>query len=99
MIGQVFNRVNDIRDLCEKRCEQLRHFIRPVYRPMQYVHPLPLPHNETFNSMDTTSTIVQQHPINEHVSAFDTDSTRFSSSKSNNESTINYNAKIDKKQR
>ncbi|CAF3661359.1 unnamed protein product [Rotaria sordida] len=100
MILQVFNRVNDIRDLCEKRCEQLRHLVKSTYRPIQYVHPLPFQQNESFNLIDTTITPIsqQQQQINEHISKFDMDSNRLLSS-SNNESIINHNTKMDKKQR
>ncbi|CAF1570706.1 unnamed protein product, partial [Rotaria sordida] len=99
MILQVFNRVNDIRDLCEKRCEQLRHLVKSTYRPIQYVHPLPFQQNESFNLIDTTITpISQQQQINEHISKFDMDSNRLLSSL-NNESIINHNTKMDKKQR
>ncbi|CAF3258899.1 unnamed protein product [Rotaria sp. Silwood2] len=99
MIIQVFNRVNDIRDLCEKRCEQLRHLVRSTYRPIQCVHPLPNQQNESFNLIDTTITpISQQQQINEHISKFDMDFNRLLLS-SNNDSIINHNTKMDKKQR
>jgi thymidylate synthase ThyX len=93
MILQVFNRVNDVRDLCEKRCEQLRHLAKPIYRPVQRVHPFLFAQNESFNLIGTTTSILQQQ-TNEH---FDIDSNV--SSVSNNESIINHNAKMDKKQR
>ncbi|CAF4119841.1 unnamed protein product [Rotaria magnacalcarata] len=99
MISQVFNRVNDIRDLCEKRCEQLRQLVRPIYRPFQYVHPLPLLQHETFNVVDSTTPILKHRHINEHTSKFDVDSNRLLLSSSNNESSINHNVKMDKKQR
>ena len=85
MINQVFNRVNDVRDLCEKRCEQLRHLSKPIYRPSQRVHPLPYQQNETFNLIGTTATILQQ--INEQFPSFEMDS---------NQSFAN---KMDKKQK
>jgi hypothetical protein len=53
MIIQVFNRVNDVRDLCEKRCEQLRRLALPINRPVQRVHPLPLQQNESLNFTTT----------------------------------------------
>jgi hypothetical protein len=68
MINQVFNRVNDVRDLCEKRCEQLRQLSKPIYRPIQRVYPIPLPQNES---------IFQQ--MNEHFPSFDIDSNLSSS--------------------
>ncbi|CAF3967066.1 unnamed protein product, partial [Rotaria sp. Silwood1] len=101
MIIQVFSRVNDIRDLCEKRCEQLRHLVRSSYRPIQCVLPLPFQQNESFNLIDTTITPFsqqQQQQTNEHISKFDMDSNRLLLS-SNNESIINHNTKMDKKQR
>ncbi|CAF3631704.1 unnamed protein product, partial [Rotaria sp. Silwood2] len=60
MIIQVFNRVNDVRDLCEKRCEQLRRLAVPINRPVQRVHPLPLQQNESLNLIGTTTSILQQ---------------------------------------
>ncbi|CAF4927692.1 unnamed protein product, partial [Rotaria sp. Silwood1] len=101
MIIQVFSRVNDIRDLCEKRCEQLRHLVRSSYRPIQCVLPLPFQQNESFNLIDTTITPFsqqQQQQTNEHISKFDMDSNRLLLS-SNNESIMNHNTKMDKKQR
>jgi len=89
MIIQVFNRVNDVRDLCEKRCEQLRNLAKPVHRPVQRVYPLSFQQNESLNLTGKTTSIVQQQ-INEHLSSFDMDS-----NVSNNE----LNAKMDKKQR
>ncbi len=65
MILQVFNRVNDVRDLCEKRCEQLRRLAIPINRPVQRVHPLPLHQNESLNLIGTTTSILQQQ-INEN---------------------------------
>ncbi|CAF1109546.1 unnamed protein product [Adineta steineri] len=95
MIIQVFHRVNDVRDLCEKRCEQLRQLAKPIYRPVQRVYPLSLPQNESFNLLNTTTSILQrQQEINEQYSLFDMDSNA-SSSTSQNDS----NAKMDKKQR
>ena len=87
MIIQVFNRVNDVRDLCEKRCEQLRHLVKPIYRPVQRVHPFIFPQNESFNLIGTTTLIIDQQ-LNEH---FDKNS--------NNESLKIHNAKMDRKQR
>jgi hypothetical protein len=83
MTTQVLNRVNDVRDLCEKRCEQLRHLIKPIHRTVQRVHPLIFPQNESSNLTSTTTPIIQVQ-INEH---FDKDSI------------INHNIKMDKKQR
>jgi hypothetical protein len=88
MITQVLNRVNDVRDLCEKRCEQFRHLIKPMYRPVQRVHPLIFPQNESFNLIGITTSIL---PQNEYVEK--------DLNLSSHESTINHNAKMDKKQR
>lgn len=106
MIIQVFNRVNDVRDLCEKRCEQLRRLTLPINRPVQRVHPLSLQQNESLNLIGTTTTSLQQK-INEHFISSDIDhnlsSSSSSSSNANNqistESIIVHNAKMDKKQR
>jgi hypothetical protein len=95
MIIQVFNRVNDVRDLCEKRCEQLRHLIKPIYRPIQHAHSVLFPQNESFNLIGTTTSIIQQQQ--QIKEPFDMDSNL--SSVPNNESIINHNAKMDKKQR
>ncbi len=91
MIIQVLNRVNDVRDLCEKRCEQLRHLVKPMYRPMQRVHPFIFPQNESFNLIGTTASIIPQQQMNEH---FDKDLNH-----SSHESIVTHNAKMDKKQR
>jgi hypothetical protein len=105
MIIQVFNRVNDVRDLCEKRCEQLRRLAVPINRPVQRVHPLPLQQNESLNLIGTTTSILQQQ-INEHFPSSDIDHNLSSSSSSSNnnnttytECTVTHNAKMDKKQR
>jgi hypothetical protein len=105
MIIQVFNRVNDVRDLCEKRCEQLRRLAVPINRPVQRVHPLPLQQNESLNLIGTTTSILQQQ-INEHFHSSDIDHNLSSSSSSSNnnnttytECTVTHNAKMDKKQR
>jgi hypothetical protein len=106
MIIQVFNRVNDVRDLCEKRCEQLRRLALPINRPVQRVHPLPLQQNESLNLIGTTTSILQQQ-MNEHFpSSSDNDQNLSSSSSSSNnnntiynECTTAHNAKMDKKQR
>jgi hypothetical protein len=88
MILQVLSRVNDVRDLCEKRCEQFRQLIKPMYRPVQRIQPLIFPQNETFNLIGiTTSIIPQQQQLNEHVD------------KDSNLSLHDSNAKMDKKQR
>ncbi len=91
MILQVLNRVNDVRDLCEKRCEQFRHLIKPMYRPVQRVHPLIFPQNESFNLIGTITSIIPQQQMSEHI---DKDSNIAS-----HDSTLNHNAKMDKKQR
>ncbi|CAF1238864.1 unnamed protein product [Adineta steineri] len=109
MIIQVFNRVNDVRDLCEKRCEQLRRLALPINRPVQRVHPLPLQQNESLNLIGTTTSILQQQ-MNEHFLSSDNDHNLSSSSSSSNNNnnnnnttyndcTIAHNAKMDKKQR
>jgi len=106
MIIQVFNRVNDVRDLCEKRCEQLRRLALPINRPVQRVHPLSLQQNESLNLIGTTTSILQQQ-MNEHFpSSSDNDQNLSSSSSSSNnnntmynECTTAHNAKMDKKQR
>jgi hypothetical protein len=105
MIMQVFNRVNDVRDLCEKRCQQLRRLAMPINRPVQRVHPLSLQQNESLNLIGTTTSILQQQ-INEHYRSSDIDHNLSSSSSSSNnnnttnsECTIAHNAKMDKKQR
>lgn len=91
MIIQVLNRVNDVQDLCEKRCEQLRHLVKPMYRPVQRVHPLTFPQNESFNMIGTTASPQQQLQLNEY-SDHDLD-------RSSHESLINHNEKMDRKQR
>ncbi|CAF4269194.1 unnamed protein product [Rotaria sp. Silwood2] len=107
MIIQVFNRVNDVRDLCEKRCEQLRRLAVPINRPVQRVHPLPLQQNESLNLIGTTTSILQQQ-LNEYYPSSDIEhnlsSSSSSSSNNNNniiysEGTVAHNAKMDKKQR
>ncbi|CAF0785478.1 unnamed protein product [Rotaria sordida] len=111
MIIQVFNRVNDVRDLCEKRCEQLRRLAIPINRPVQRVHPLPLQQSESLNLIGTTTSILQQQ-INEYYPSSDIEhnlsSSSSSSSNNNNnnnnniiysECIIAHNAKMDKKQR
>jgi hypothetical protein len=105
MIIQVFNRVNDVRDLCEKRCEQLRRLALPINRPIQRVHPLSLQQNESLNLIGTTTSILQQQ-MNEYLPSSDIDYNLSSSSSSSNnnnttytESTVTHNAKMDKKQR
>jgi hypothetical protein len=108
MIIQVFNRVDDVRDLCEKRCEQLRRLALPINRPVQRVHPFPsLQQNESLNLIGTTTSLLQQQ-MNEHFPSSDIDHNLSSSSSSSNninnniafnESNINHNAKMDKKQR
>ena len=110
MIIQVFNRVDDVRDLCEKRCEQLRRLAVPVNRPVQRVHPLPtLQHNESLNLIGTTTSILYQQ-MNEHFPSSDIDHNLSSSSSSSNnninnintasnDNNITHNAKMDKKQR
>lgn len=57
MIVQVFNRVGDVRDLCEKRCEQLRRLAVPINRPVQRVHPLPLHQHESLNLIGNTKNL------------------------------------------
>lgn len=106
MIIQVFNRVDDVRDLCEKRCEQLRRLAMPSNRPVQRVHPLhSLQQNESLNLIGTTTFLLQQQ-MNEHCSLSDLDpSLSSSSSSSNNNQTLanelnqTHDAKMDKKQR
>jgi hypothetical protein len=108
MIIQVFNRVDDVRDLCEKRCEQLRRLAVPVNRPVQRVHPLPtLQQNESLNLIGTTTSILHQQ-MNEHFPSSDIDHNLSSSSSSSNninnntvsnENNVTHNAKMDKKQR
>lgn len=111
MIIQVFNRVDDVRDLCEKRCQQLRRLSMPVNRPIQRVHPLSLQPHESLNLIGTTTTQLQHH-ISDHLPSSDLDTNLSSSSSSNNinnnnnnnqtgntEGTIVHNAKMDKKQR
>ncbi|CAF4440061.1 unnamed protein product [Rotaria socialis] len=109
MIIQVFNRVNDVRDLCEKRCEQLRRLSVPINRPVQRVHPLSLQQNESLNLIGTTTSILHQQ-MNEHFPSSDIDHNLSSSSSStssnnnnnnliNSECTLTHNAKMDKKQR
>jgi hypothetical protein len=105
MIIQIFNRVNDVRDLCENRCEQLRRLALPINRPVQRVHPFPLQQNESLNLIGTTTSILQQQ-INEHFPSSDIDHNLSSSSSSSNnnntiytECTVAHNAKMDKKQR
>ena len=106
MINQVFNRVNDVRDLCEKRCEQLRRLALPINRPVQRVHPLPLQQTESLNLIGTTTSLLQQQ-MNEHLTSADNDHNLSSSSSSSNnnngttptECMITHNTKMDKKQR
>jgi hypothetical protein len=105
MIVQVFNRVNDVRDLCEKRCDQLRRLALPINRPVQRVNPLPFQQNESLNLIGTTTSVLQQQ-INEHLPSSDIDHNLSSSSSSSNnnnttytECSITHNAKMDKKQR
>jgi len=86
MIIQVINRVNDVRDLCEKRCEQLRHFAKPIYRPVQRVHPFLFPQNDSFNLINTTTSILPKQ-INENIEI------------NSNQLSVSNNAKMDKKQR
>mgnify|MGYP006892787326 CR=1 FL=1 len=57
MITQVFNRMNDVRDLCEKRCEQLRQLAKSSCRPVQRVHPLIL------SQTDSPPLLLQPTPI------------------------------------
>jgi hypothetical protein len=109
MIIQVFNRVDDVRDLCEKRCEQLRRLAMPINRPVQRVHPLPFQQNESLNLIGTTTTTLLQQQMNEHLPSFDADTNLSSSSSTSSnhqhgttidhESLTNHHAKIDKKQR
>ncbi|UJR27532.1 hypothetical protein I4U23_008815 [Adineta vaga] len=109
MISQVFNRVNDVRDLCEKRCEQLRRLALPIHRPIQRVHPLSLQQTESLNLISTTTSLLQQQ-MNEHLISSDNDHNLSSSSSSSNHNnnsnnmthsdcTIAQNTKMDKKQR
>ena len=102
MIIQVFNRVNDVRDLCEKRCEQLRRLAQPINRPVQRVHPLPsLQQNESLNLIGTTTSLLQQQ-INDYYPSSDIDhnlSSSSSSSNTNNNILSNNESKMDKKQR
>ena len=109
MIIQIFNRVHDVRDLCEKRCEQLRRLTLPINRPVQRVHPLPLQKNESLNLISTTTSVLQRQ-MNEHSLPSDTDhnlSVSSSSSSSNNNNnnttyiqcTTDNNAKMDRKLR
>ena len=105
MIVQVFNRVDDVRDLCEKRCQQLRRLATPVNRPVQRVHPLPLQQHESLNLIGTTTSILQQQ-MNDYVSSSDIEPNLSSSSSTttnnqtaDNECTLASNAKMDKKQR
>ena len=103
---QVFNRVDDVRDLCEKRCEQLRRLAVPVHRPVQRVHPLAvLEPNESLNLIGTTNTTLLHLPIND----FDSTLSSSSSSSSSNHQQTNvatdpdairvHQAKMDKKQK
>ena len=111
MIIQVFNRVDDVRDLCEKRCQQLRRLSMPVNRPVQRVHPLSLQPHESLNLIGTTTSLLQQQ-IHDQLPSSDLDPNLSSSSSSsnnnnndNNNHTVNgegivaHNAKMDKKQR
>lgn len=95
MIIQVLNRVTDVQDLCEKRCEQLRHLVKPMYRPVQRVHPLPLPQNESFNLIGTTSTMA---PVS-HQQLLSSEHTDRDLGRSSHDSLINHNVKMDKRQR
>lgn len=106
MILQIFNRVDDVRDLCEKRCEQLRRLALPVNRPVQRVQPFAsLQQNESLNLIGTTTSILQQ--MNEHFPSPEIDQNLSSSSSSSNnnhnilynENHLSQNAKMDKKQR
>jgi hypothetical protein len=90
MIIQVINRVSDVRDLSEKRCEQLRRLSRTVQR----FHPLPSEQNESLKFIGTTTTSVLQQ---QYLSPSDID---YNPSLSlNDESIIALHTKIDKKQR
>lgn len=91
MIIQVLNRVNDVQDLCEKRCEQLRYLVKPMYRPVQRVHPLTFPPNESFNLIGTTALPQQPLQSNEYSDQ--------ELDRSSHESLVNHNVKMDRKQR
>ncbi|CAF1302912.1 unnamed protein product, partial [Adineta ricciae] len=84
MIIQVFNRVNDVRDLCENRCEQLRQLAMPITRPVQRVCPLLYQQNESVMSVGTSTPMLKRQ---QQFSSVDIDST--------DESNVN----MDKKQR
>ncbi|CAF0722287.1 unnamed protein product [Didymodactylos carnosus] len=55
MIRQVLSRVNDVMDLCEKRCEQLRKLAQPINRPVQRVQPLTLETSLSLNLISSLS--------------------------------------------
>lgn len=102
---QVFNRVDDVRDLCEKRCEQLRRLAVPVHRPVQRVHPLSVfEQNESLNLIGTTNTNLLHLPINDFDSTLSSSSSSSSSNHQQNSSNdpdairVHY-AKMDKKQK
>ena len=84
MIIQVFNRVNDVRDLCENRCEQLRQLAMPITRPVQRVCPLLYQQNESTMPVGTSTPMLKRQ---QQSSSVDIDST--------DESSVN----MDKKQR
>ncbi|UJR21644.1 hypothetical protein I4U23_024721 [Adineta vaga] len=90
MIIQVFHRVNDVRDLCEKRCGQLRQLAMPISRPIQRVCPLSYQQNDPSNLVNTSTPMLRRQ---QHLSSLDMDS--HLTSISTNESNI----KMDKKQR
>lgn len=96
MIIQVLNRVDDVRDLCEKRCEQLRRLAIPVQRPIQRVHPFGASQqNESLNLIETTTSVLQQQNIDSSSS----NNSQQSTTSTDSDACVNHNAKIDKKQR
>ena len=97
MIIQVLNRVDDVRDLCEKRCEQLRRLATPICRPVQRVHPLPTLHqNESLNLIGTTTAVFQ---LDNNEQSFSSNHNHQTTTHTDSDSSINQNAKMDKKQR
>lgn len=104
MIMQVFHRVDDVRDLCEKRCDQLRRLAVPVHRPVQRVQPLALDQNESLNLIGTTTTNLLHYPSNDLESTLSSSSSSSSShqpptSSNDLDSMLAHQAKMDKKQR
>ncbi|CAF0903791.1 unnamed protein product [Didymodactylos carnosus] len=55
MIEQVLNRVGDVMNLCEKRCELLQKLAQPINRPVQRVQPLTLETTSPSNDVSILS--------------------------------------------